>query len=406
MPPTPHSALESDHSLPTWRVCAAAAIALGAAMGIGRFAFTPQLPLMLRDGVLDADAGAWLAAANYAGYLVGALLAARLMARPRRLVLACLFATAVVTGAAGLTHGLAAWLILRAAAGVLSAWALVAVSTWGIGELMQRGRADASGWIFSGVGFGIAAVGFLAWAWGGAGSAALWLALGAVAALLALLVWHLWPATAPVPRGSVQSTTRARMPRGSAGLIFCYGSFGFGYILPATYLPTLARALVDDPRLFGLAWPVFGLAAAASTLLAAAALRRWRLLAVWSSCHLLMAAGTVLPLLSRSGFAIALAALLVGGTFMVATMTGLQQARQLAQSNPAPLLGRMTAAFAIGQIAGPLVVLVLARLPLAGWSGIEATLLVAALLLCATALWLRHPSTQREATNDYSSKVD
>ena len=51
------------------------------------------------------------------------------------------------------------------------------------------------------------------------------------------------------------------MPRGSTGLVLCYGIFGFGYILPATYLPSLARSLVDDPRLFGMVWPVFGLAA-------------------------------------------------------------------------------------------------------------------------------------------------
>ena len=49
--------------------------------------FTPLLPLMQRDGLLDADGGAWLAAVNYAGYLVGALSAARLASRPRRLVL-------------------------------------------------------------------------------------------------------------------------------------------------------------------------------------------------------------------------------------------------------------------------------------------------------------------------------
>ena len=45
-------------------------------MGIGRFAFTPLLPLMVRDGALPQNAGAWLAASNYLGYLVGALMAA------------------------------------------------------------------------------------------------------------------------------------------------------------------------------------------------------------------------------------------------------------------------------------------------------------------------------------------
>jgi predicted MFS family arabinose efflux permease len=231
----------------------------------------------------------------------------------------------------------------------------------------------------------------------------LWLALGAMAMVMALWVQQLWPKPAGAPLRMPTPTAPARLPPGSARLVFCYGSFGFGYILPATYLPTLARALVDDPRLFGLAWPVFGVAAAASTLLAGHALRRWPLLTVWSGCHLLMAAGNVLPLLSRSGTAIAIAALLVGGTFMVATMTGLQQARRLSPSDPAPLLGRMTAAFAIGQIAGPLVAAILARMPLGGWSGIEQTLALAAALLCTTAFWLRHPSTQPETADEPSA---
>jgi Uncharacterised MFS-type transporter YbfB len=50
------------------------------------------------------------------------------------------------------------------------------------------------------------------------------------------------------------------------GVVVCYGVLGFGYILPATFLPALAREVVDDPQLFGFAWPVFGVAAALSTI--------------------------------------------------------------------------------------------------------------------------------------------
>ena len=74
-PPPPAPAL--------WRFTLTGALALAVAMGIGRFAFTPLLPLMQRDGQLDAASGAWLAAANYLGYLVGALTAARLPGGPR-----------------------------------------------------------------------------------------------------------------------------------------------------------------------------------------------------------------------------------------------------------------------------------------------------------------------------------
>ena len=65
-------------SLSITAVCAIATTALAVAMGIGRFAFTPLLPLMVRDGSLAPSAGAWLAASNYLGYLAGALTASRL----------------------------------------------------------------------------------------------------------------------------------------------------------------------------------------------------------------------------------------------------------------------------------------------------------------------------------------
>ena len=57
-----------------WAIALAGMASLGVAMGIGRFAFTPILPMMLADGVLDLAAASWLASANYLGYLVGALL--------------------------------------------------------------------------------------------------------------------------------------------------------------------------------------------------------------------------------------------------------------------------------------------------------------------------------------------
>jgi hypothetical protein len=109
-----------------------------------------------------------------------------------------------------------------------------------------------------------------------------------------------------------------------------------------------------------------------------------------------MSLGTLLPLLGRSGAAVSASALLVGGSFMVATMAGLQLARTLAPHNPTPLLGRMTAAFALGQIAGPLLVRLLdswlaprrAGPDAQAWGSIELTSVVAGALLAATAAWL------------------
>ena len=380
--------------LPTWAVCAAGAAALAVAMGIGRFVFTPLLPLMQREGLLSADGGALLAAANYLGYLFGALTAARVPASPRTLVLGALLGTALLTAATGWFSGLQVWLLLRLGAGVLSAWALVGIGSWAMPTLAQRGRAHAGGWVFAGVGLGIALAGGWVWLFAAQSTSMLWLQLGALALLLsAAVVWAWRPHAVRVQQPPARRSPAA-MPRGSWGLVLCYGTLGFGYILPATYLPALARSLIDDPRLFGLIWPAFGLAAAASTLLAGRALRRCHGLQIWSFSHVLMAAGCALPLLTRSGAGLTLSALCVGGTFMVATMVGLQQVRTLAPLNPAPLLGRMTAAFACGQIAGPLVALGLARLPTPGWSGVELTLGLAALALLASARWLHRALLQ------------
>jgi MFS family permease len=382
----------SGASLPTWAIGVAGATALSVAMGIGRFAFTPLLPLMQREALLSADAGAWLATANYLGYLLGALTAARVRTSPRALVLGALFGTALLTATTGAVTGLWAWCLLRLLAGAFSAWALVGISGWALPLLAQRGRADAGGWVFAGVGCGIALAGGWVWLFATHATAWLWAALGALALVLSALVAVLWRhgdvggIQPQVHAGAVPGA--AQVPRGSRPLVLCYSVLGFGYILPATYLPALARALIDDPQRFGLVWPVFGLAAAASTVLAGRALRRWHRLRIWSASYVLMAIGCALPLLTHNGLGLTLAALLVGGTFMVATMAGLQHARGLAPNNPTPLLGRMAAAFASGQLAGPLVALALGRMEVPGWSGIEMTLALATGCLLAGAWWL------------------
>ena len=131
----------------------------------------------------------------------------------------------------------------------------------------------------------------------------------------------------------------------------------------------MAREAIADPWMFGWAWPLFGLAAAASTLAAAPFSRRFGHRRVWAAAALVMALGVASPLLFPGFAGIAVAALLVGATFMVITMSGLREAPHLV----APL----TAAFAAGQIAGPLLV--------ATSAAFAAPLLIASLLLTASA---------------------
>jgi predicted MFS family arabinose efflux permease len=186
-------------------------------------------------------------------------------------------------------------------------------------------------------------------------------------------------AAPPPPRAAAQ---------GQLPLVLCYGTFGFGYIVPATFLPAMARQQVADPLVFGLTWPLFGLAAAMSVMAAARYLSAWPRRRVWALAQGTMALGTALPLATPSLWALAVSAVLVGGTFMVATMAGLQLARERLPANPTSLLARMTVAFAAGQIMGPLLVRALGLDPVAGWDALAWANAVATVLLLVSAAWL------------------
>jgi len=186
----------------------------------------------------------------------------------------------------------------------------------------------------------------------------------------------------------------------SWGLVASYGVMGFGYILPATFLPVLARNVVDDPFWFGLAWPVFGGVAAVSTIVAGWWLQRRPHTEVWAVCQALMGVGTLLPSLWIHGVAILLSALLVGGTFMIVTLAGVQVARARTQGDPRGAVGRMTAAFAVGQIAGPVTSALLLNVPSMRTNGLGIALQVAAASLFVTAAWLLRESRTSRLTTE------
>src|SRR5437016_6089319 len=274
------------------KVALAGLAALAVAMGIGRFAFTPMLPMMQADSGLSLIAGGWLAAANYLGYLFGAL-SAGFFRRSVRVSRVGLLVIAGTTLAMGITHQPAVWAALRLAAGMASAWVLVHVSAWCLPRLMAR--RTLAGAVYAGVGVGIVVAGALCaalMAWRAASSEA-WIVLGAVSLLSTLLIWNVFS-----PSGS---TGRGRETREWSAqwwpLVLCYGAFG---------------------------------------------------------------------------------------SFMVVTMTGMQEALQVAGPHAARLMAAMTAAFATGQILGP----VFASLLIEARGGLSGALLAGCLLLATSAFAL------------------
>ena len=370
------------------RVALAALAALAVSQGIGRFAFTPILPMMRQDTGLSVPDGGWLASANYAGYLAGALWAVRLRLPASTAIRIGLAVTGASTLAMALHKGFLLWVVLRALAGVASAWVLVFVSAWALERLAVLGRLSLGGVVYAGVGTGIvvAGVGCLALMNLHASSSAAWTALGIVALGATAVVWPVF-GSAGAARGSPNAQrSQSRVPE-FWRLVLCYGAYGFGYIIPATFLPVMAKEIVPDPKLFGWAWPVFGFAAVSSTLVAQRARRSFR--RAWAASHVVMAAGVVVPLVVPGLAGIIVAALCVGGTFVVITQVGLQEARAVAGERARALIAAMTAAFALGQIVGPLVATYWMR-STGSFSG--ALLLAAALLAVSAVVLLATPA--------------
>ena len=361
--------------------------ALAVAMGVGRFAFTPILPLMIQEGTVHLAQTAWLSSSNYIGYLVGALSLLKSKRHPLFIVLGLSLVT-LTTWLASLSSF--AWLlVLRFLAGVASAWVLVSISAFAINWLKSR-QVASSGLIYTGVGIGITLTGLIcsyfifqsatatiaAQSSLSALSSRLWQYLGVIALLATLLVTFLLakinsqPATIAAAKTSHTKATHTNPTASSippaaklklANVLTAYGLFGFGYILPATFLPQIAKQWLSGQS-YLLIWPFFGLAAALSVVLSQGLQRRYNnvsLLGVWRVSQIIMAVGTLLPALWQSLAGLMLSALMVGGTFMVVTMAGLQVAASQVTHYPKyNLSALMTASFAFGQLIGPLAALV------------------------------------------------
>ena len=366
--------------------------ALAVAMGIGRFAFTPILPLMIQEGTVHLAQTAWLSSSNYIGYLVGALSLLKSKRHPLFVVLGLTLVTLTTWLASLSSFG---WLlVLRFLAGVASAWVLVSISAFAINWLKSR-QVATSGLIYTGVGIGITLTGLIcsyfivesvtvnvaAQSLSSPLSSRLLQYLGVIALLATLLVTFLlakinsqFASTAAASTAAAKAnpskathtnpTASSIQPPAKlklANVLTAYGLFGFGYILPATFLPQIAKQWLSGQS-YLLIWPFFGLAAALSVVLSQGLQRRYNnfsLLDVWRVSQIIMAVGTLLPALWQSLAGLMLSALMVGGTFMVVTMAGLQVAASQVTHYPKyNLSALMTASFAFGQLIGPLTALV------------------------------------------------
>ena len=375
----------------------ASAVALMMAMGIGRFALTPQLPQLIAEGQFDLTAAGLVAAANYLGYFLGAADAmfARKPAQVRLRLQGGLWLCVVLTLASWAAQGFWSHLLLRFGTGVASAWVLVMITSLSQQVANAHNRQRLGALVFAGPGLGIALTGLLALGAHllGLGSAALWLVY-AVAALVMLLAVRPWLPRAMEPALPANVVPGATRRVGIGRLALVYALYGVGYILPATFLSQMANHQFQGNWMADLFWPAFGVAAALGVVLVS--LRRGGRTSAWLTATLWLQGLGVLACLMGGGLGLALGVVLCGTPFLACMQLVMQRSRELAPHATQRNAGLLTACFALGQLSGPL---------LAALSNHYSGSLQPALMLAAAGLGLAGVLVLTGTRNSQSCRI-
>lgn len=324
-------------------------------IGLARFAYTPLIPALIQAHWFSPGSAAYLGAANLLGYLIGAVGAHRASQRwgTRRLLGLSLLLTVVSLVACARPWGFAWYAFWRGLSGITGALLMVLAAPSALARVPARERPRSAALIFTGIGLGIMLSGTLV-PWLAARSVTLaWLALGLLAALLAIASWPVWQALPDHDTG-IYPTGEAALPGMAVGLVLvAYALDAVGFV-PHTifWVDYIARELGYGLISGGHFWLLFGIGAAAGPLLAglvAARIGFYRGLALTLA---LEAGGVALPLISGSTPMLALSSLLVGALVPgLVTMASGRVIELVPPSRQQQVWGWMTTAFAVAQAA-------------------------------------------------------
>ena len=373
----------------------ALALSLGAAvsLGITRFAYGLLLPPMRSDLQWSYTLAGAMNTLNALGYLVGALVTPKLMARvgAARLMLAGSALASVFMAASGFFIDAVPLLAQRFLAGVASAWIFIAGGLLAARLAAQHPARGGFllGMYYGGTGFGIVLSALLVpatlsassgvahgwtWAW--------WALAAACFAATVVLAWparELAPLAPPVAAASAGEAPQRVVPRFAFGLAG-YTLFGVGYIGYMTFVIALLREQGIAPGSITLFYSLLGAAVVASSRIWAGLLDRYKGGQALAILNALLGCATVLPALTQSWPLVLLSGLVFGGVFLsvVASTTALVR-HNLPAAQWASGISAFTIVFAAGQIVGPTVV---------GWIADGPGGLARGLVFSACALWL------------------
>ncbi|MCI4010870.1 YbfB/YjiJ family MFS transporter [Brevibacterium sp. ZH18] len=349
------------------------ALGLSVAMGMGRFFYTPALPLMVAALHWSSAPGAWIATLNYVGYFIGTLVIAQGWVEPNRFVYRLsLIVSTLGLAAVALTPNLIWQGGIRTIGGIASGLIFVCVTQ----RIPANSRRPRDGGIsYGGVGFGILVSGAIVLA---AGNVAdwrqLWLICAAVSAIFSIIAWT-WPIPARIPHTNpaeaadptttddptetatddpAEAATPFDANRRRAMAVLSTGYFfqGGGYIIIGTYLVVLAGPVFGATAAAS-TWLIAGIATAASPLTWSAVAARIGTVKALTLCYCLQVFGALLAVFGSTPIVLIIAAALFGFTFIGVVMMTIGVGTQMGVANAS---AKLTSWYSIGQIVGPAIV--------------------------------------------------
>ncbi|HET7305016.1 MAG TPA: YbfB/YjiJ family MFS transporter [Segeticoccus sp.] len=340
-------------------------LALGpmVALGLARFAYSLLLPAMRTDLSWSYGQAGTMNTANAVGYLAGALAAAPVTGRvgTRRVFAAGMVLAAAALLGAGLTESFALQLLLRLAAGLGAAGTFISGAAL-MARLGDRapGRSGALLAVYTaGAGVGIVVSGFLVQpiliTTGSGGWHLAWITLAGLATASAL---GAWPALRRVDEPAPRATSNPHRRPGWVAELWLpalgYLLFGAGYIAYVTFVIAYLHHIGFTAGEVTAFWTLLGLTVLAGVPLWGWLLDRLRSGHALALMNLVLAAGSLLPLLF-SGTGGGLASAVIFGSAFLAVPAGMAHLarRQLPATAWMAAIGGLTVAFAIGQSIGP-----------------------------------------------------
>lgn len=366
---------------------------LAVAMGIGRFSFTPILPFLREANNLTIQDGAWIASGNYFGYLIGALLAGKVTNNQKRILLLNVWICVLSIFLMSITSTISTWFALRIVSGISGGFIFVITSAMLMDYLADYQLSKWAGYIFSGIGFGIALSGLIvpfiitysSWE-------AAYIGLTIVAILFILVTTYLWKDLKAQPHKLIQKKHKV-MTGFMKWLALAYGLEGLGYIITGTFLVDIVYSIPELQAYAGFSWVVVGIGAIPSAPIWMWLMTTYHAIKVLAIAYILQIIGILLPLLYTNVWTVMLSALLFGSTFvgLVSMTTG--YGKMLFPTRSASVVSVLTSFYAVGQIMGPIIAGILVRY----FHTYNAALLFAALVvLSALSLMIYgHFSTKK-----------